>query len=202
MQSGQMKVVALDFDDVVAHFNAHFVLFHNKNYGTALEYEDLYLYDDWEKMYGCDRATMNDRAHEFYRSKEYKEIEPVPGAIEAIEHLSKDYSLQIVTSRPEHIRDVTLHWIEEFFPVHFDQIHFTNGFMGADGATVQKKSEVCREIGASILVDDALKHVKDVAQSGLPAILPDRPWNREENPTGVQRMYSWNEIVDFIKAKI
>ncbi|OGG41367.1 hypothetical protein A2837_02515 [Candidatus Kaiserbacteria bacterium RIFCSPHIGHO2_01_FULL_46_22] len=199
MQTTGKKVIALDFDDVVAHFNAHFVVFHNKRYGTDLAYENLYLYDNWELMYGCDRETMALRAHEFYNSREHQEIKPVPGALEAITHLSQNYSLQIVTSRPEHIRDVTLNWINEFFPVHFEKIHFTNGFMGAAGSIIKKKSEVCREIGATVIIDDAIKHVKDVAASGLPALLFDRPWNREEIPSGIHRMHSWQEIVDWIK---
>lgn len=202
METRGKKVIALDFDDVIAHFNAHLMVFHNKNYGTNLEYEDLVRYDDWEKVYGCDRETMNQRAFDFYHSDEHLEISPVPGAEEALGHLSEIYSLQIVTSRPEHVKEITERWINKFFPSHFEKIHFTNGFLGSTGSIIKNKSAVCREIGASVIVEDALKHVKDVAMSGLPALLFDRPWNREETPAGVSRVHSWTEAVDWIKKNI
>ncbi len=202
METAGKKVIALDFDDVIAHFNAHLLLFHNKNYGTNLTYEDLTRYDDWEVVYGCDRDTMNQRAQDFYHSDDHLDIAPVPGSKEALDHLSRSYSLQIVTSRPDHIKEITERWIKKFFPVHFEKIHFTNGFLGSNGSVVKKKSEVCREIGAAVIVDDALKHVKDVATSGLPALLFDRPWNREETPAGAHRIHSWDDAVAWIERNL
>ena len=64
------------------------------------------------------------------------------------------------------------------------------------------QAEVCREIGALALIDDALKHARDVAENGIPALLPDRPWNRESTPERVHRMNSWNEIVSWVKQNV
>ena len=130
MKTTGKKVIAVDFDDVVAHFNGHFHIYHNNKYGTELKYENLVRYDDWEVLYGCDKETMNQRAHEFYRSEEHLLISPVTGAKEAIEYLAQSYTLEIVTSRPQEVSDITKRWIEKYFPVHFSNLHFTNGFAG------------------------------------------------------------------------
>lgn len=196
------KTIAVDFDDVVLDFNRGFLTSHNQRYGTNLTYDQLINYDNWETVYGCDKDTMTERAREFYHSPEHGLTAPIAGAIEAIADLAQSYSLEIVTSRPDTVRSVTLEWLDRHCPGHFSNFHFTNIYAGANGAKQRSKAEVCREIGALALIDDALRHAKDVAAAGITAILPDRPWNQSETPSGVHRMHSWNEIVSWIKKNL
>lgn len=196
------KVIAVDFDDVLMHFNTSFLTFHNRLFGTNLIYENLTRYDDWEIVYGCDKQTMAERAKHFYHSPDHMLVPPVSGAVEAIELLSETYSLQIVTSRPDSTRSPTLKWLDNHFPSLFHDFHFTNIYAGALNVKPKPKSEVCREIGAVLLIDDAMKHARDVAESGIPALLPDRPWNQEGEPSGVHRVHSWGEIVKWIRENV
>jgi len=196
------KVIAVDFDDVVMHFNAGFLDFHNRLFGTRIAYEHLTRYDDWEVVYGCDKETMTERAKDFYHSPDHMLVPPVSGAIEAITHLSQTYSLQIVTSRPDSTRSPTLKWLDNHFPRLFHDFHFTNIYAGAVDSKPKAKSEVCREIGAVVLIDDAMKHARDVAGSGIPTLLPDRPWNQGPEPVGVHRVHSWDEIVQWIRENV
>ncbi|MCB9818732.1 hypothetical protein H6788_00975 [Candidatus Nomurabacteria bacterium] len=193
------KVIAVDFDDVVMHFNAGFLDFHNRLFGTSLVYENLTRYDDWEVVYGCDKDTMAERAHSFYHSPEHMLASPVSGAVEAIRLLSETYSLQIVTSRPDSTRPPTLKWLDNHFPRLFHNFHFTNIYAGTLDTKPKAKSEVCREIGAIVLIDDAMKHARDVADSGVPVLLPDRPWNQGPDHKGVHRVHSWEETVNWIR---
>jgi hypothetical protein len=165
-------------------------------------YENLTRYDDWELTYGCDKETMAGRATDFYHSPDHMLVPPVPGAVEAIAYLSKTYSLQIVTSRPESTRSPTLKWLDSHFPKLFHDFHFTNGYAGAADAKLRAKSEVCREIGAVVLIDDAMKHACDVANSGIPTLLPNRPWNQGPEPKGVYRVYSWKETIKWISENV
>lgn len=196
------KTIAIDFDDVVMQFNSSFVTFHNRHYGTNLAYERLTRYDDWEVMYGCDKETMAQRARDFYHSPDHMLALPVHGAVEAISHLSSKYLLQIVTSRPDSTRSPTLKWLDTHFSKLFHNFHFTNIYAGANGVKPKTKSEVCREIGAVLIIDDAMKHAREVANSGIPALLPDRPWNQGEEPKGVLRVHSWDEIVKWINTNV
>lgn len=176
--------------------------FHNQKYGTTLTYDQLTRYDDWEILYGNNKSTMTERAKEFYVSLEHGLASPVAGALEAITDLSKDYSLHIVTSRPNHVKEVTMSWILKHLPDTFTGFHFTNIYAAGGGSRVRSKAEVCREIGAGLLIDDALRHARDVAEAGIVAIIPDRPWNQEETPNGTHRMHSWPEITTWIKNHI
>ncbi|MCA9362366.1 hypothetical protein KC906_03240 [Candidatus Kaiserbacteria bacterium] len=59
----------------------------------------------------------------------------------------------------------------------------------------ERKSVMCHEIGARLLIDDAWHHVADAAAAGLPAILLDRPWNQEPVPPGAIRTHNWPDTV-------
>jgi uncharacterized HAD superfamily protein len=126
----------------------------------------------------------------------------VAGAENAIAELAKDYALHIVTSRPESVRALTLSWLDKYFPDFFADYHFTNIYAGDEGTQPKNKSAVCQEIGAELLIDDALRHVRDVTDAGITALLPDRPWNRGPEPAGVRRVYSWPDAVTWIKQNI
>ena len=196
------KVIAVDFDDVLMHFNTSFLTFHNRLFGTNLIYENLTRYDDWEVVYGCDKETMAKRAKHFYHSPDHMLVPPVSGAVEAIKFLSETYSLQIVTSRPDSTRSPTLKWLDNHVKDLFHDFHFTNIYAGAIDTKPKAKSEVCREIGAVLLIDDAMKHAQDVAESGIPVLLPDRPWNQGIEPGGVHRKHSWEEMTSWIRENV
>ncbi len=197
-----MKTIAVDFDDVLMDFNAGFLASHNHLYNTVLTYENLIDYDNWERVYGCDKETMLKRAKDFYHSPEHMLVSPVPGATEAIAKLSNNYSLQIVTSRPDSVREKTLAWLELHFPKLFHDFHFTNIYAGEVGTKPKSKSEVCKEIGALVLIDDALRHATEVATAGIPVLLPDRPWNRQHTPAGVTRVNTWDDIVKWTEENL
>lgn len=202
MNNPARKVIAVDFDDVLMNFNAGFLASHNNLYNTVLTYENLIDYDNWERIYGCDKETMVKRAIDFYHSPEHMMVSPIEGAVEAISRLSKSHSLQIVTSRPGSVRERTLAWLDMHFPKLFHDFHFTNIYAGDTGAQPKTKSEVCQEIGAVVLIDDALRHATEVAKSGIPALLPDRPWNRTHTPTGVTRVKTWDDILKWTEENL
>lgn len=197
----QQQVVAFDFDDVLMHFNVGFIAFHNRIYGTNIKYNEVFSYD-MELVYGCDAEVILERVKAFYQSSDHAEVEPIPGAVEAVRCLRDRHLLDIVTSRPDTFRECTHTWIERFFPGIFRALHFTNGFGAANGVRKRLKSEICKEIGAIVLVDDALKHAEEVAKKGIPVLLPDRPWNRDYTPRGVIRVKSWDEIISWIETHV
>jgi len=57
------------------------------------------------------------------------------------------------------------------------------------------KSEVCKEIKASVFIEDSLIHSDEVAKNGVPTLLPDRPWNQDFTPEGMTRVTSRAEII-------
>jgi uncharacterized HAD superfamily protein len=197
----KVPLIAFDFDDVLMNFNAGFVTFHNRVYSTNLEYEDIFTYD-MKLVYGCEANVMTERVKRFYWSIFHDETEPVPGVVSAVSHLRKNYRLDVITSRAEVLRSNTQRWLNRFIPDSFQNLHFTNGFGASTGDKIRSKSEVCTEIGAAVLIDDALKHAEEVANTNVPVLLPDRPWNQGPTPDGVTRVTSWGNVVTWIEKHV
>lgn len=197
-RAGSRKVITVDLDDVLFPFSQGFVEFHNQHHLTNVKYDDWYTWDMHE-VFGCDKETMTERVHTFFSSPSHEAQRPLAGAIEAINELSGKYNLEIVTSRLEHTTEKVLRWIGVHFPDSFKQVHFTNNFGGGLGNKTRKKSEVCRELGSILHIEDALSHASDVVASGIPVLLPDRPWNQGEVPAGVHRLHSWDEVLEWVK---
>ena len=194
-------VIAIDFDDIVADFNRSFVPYHNKIYGTNLQYEDIFAHE-MELVYGETISTMMDRISVFYHSHEHAAINPVKGAVTALQDLSNMATLHIVTSRPSEFQEGTLQWIDNILPNTFSEVHFTNGFAPKPGTVRRKKSQVCEEIGAAVLIEDALVNVTDVLNAGIPVLMLDRPWNQSHTPAGATRVWHWEEITTWVATHL
>ncbi len=186
-------VLAVDFDDVVAGFNAAFVQYNNEYFGTNIPYEGIYTYD-MPLLYGVDSDTLHRRVMEFCH-EHHDRIEPIEGALESLAELKRRYRLEIVTSRCESIMAVTLGWNQVHAFRLFSAAHFTNGFATKFPERRRTKLEVCRKIGAVAHIDDAVSHANEVADAGIPVFLPTRPWNKgAELSVGVVRVTDWDEI--------
>ncbi|MFT7644574.1 MAG: putative HAD superfamily protein [Candidatus Paceibacteria bacterium] len=190
-------IIAVDFDDVVADFNRAFLVHHNENFGTDVAYSDITTFD-LGLVYGIDDQTFVDRVVNFCRTFQ-ETIKPIDDIQSNILELSKIYDLQIVTSRWDTLDQVTQNWVDKWFPETFSAIHFVNKHPSEKR---QSKSPVCKNIGALALIDDALHNVTDAAESGLMAILMDRPWNQGQLPAGVVRVHTWTEASEWIQKNI
>jgi hypothetical protein len=67
-------------------------------------------------------------------------------------------------------------FINTYYSGIFDEIHFANHHLTQEEAKrliSKKKSQICAEIGAQILIDDSLSHAIDCASSGIKVLLFD-----------------------------
>lgn len=195
------QIIALDFDDVVVDFNAQFCAYHNQRFGTRITYDDITTFD-MQFVYGCEDKDIVRRVLEFYDSEHHERVLPMESALEYIELLSRRYTLDVVTSRPESSRTNTLALLHRHFPRTFRAVHFTNGFGAGEIEIPKTKAQLCKEIGAGLIVEDAPRHVKELCAAGIRVIMPDRPWNRTHTPEGAVRLSSWKEIVSWIETHI
>lgn len=189
--------IAIDVDEVLAEYQNGFIEFHNKYYGTNLKRHHFAKSYKLEDAWGGTEDEAIDKVYHFYQTKDFKKMEPVPGAIEAVRKLAQKHDLFVVTSRQNFASPVTLEWLDKHFPDTFSGILFANHF-AKEGAP-KDKSEICKEIGAELLIDDSLTYAKDCAKKGIKVKLFDRPWNQTENlPKNIQRVFSWQEILKII----
>ena len=58
------------------------------------------------------------------------------------------------------------------------------------------KSDVCKELGVEVMIEDSLSQAKEIAPCVRKIFLLDCPWNQGDLPMNVARVYSWDEIVE------
>ena len=118
--------------------------------------------------------------------------------MQGIRELSKKHKLSAITSRPHYIEEKTINWLETYFPKQFSTIYHTNQ-VSPKNAPKKKKSEVGKNLGINLFIDDHLEFVFDVATLGIPIFLFNQPWNQIETlPKGITRVHSWKEIIGLL----
>ena len=102
-------------------------------------------------------------------------------AYDTLQRLKYRHDLVVVTSRQFAIQDATLQWLDQHFPDTFTSVHFGNHFAKAGNS--RKKSEICRDIQADVLIDDNPTYAYDCASAGMQVLLFNwrlqYPWSQQ-----------------------
>lgn len=196
----QPKKIGVDLDDILLDIIGGLFSWHNRLYGTSNKKEDVRPFE-LSSSWGCTKEEAVSRVLAFYQTNEHAECLPIPGSLEAMNTFSQSHELVIITSKPANLETMTHAWVERHFPNVFQGIYFTSSFITPEHQQI-KKSELCRELGIEIFIDDSIGNVLDVATVCERVFLFDCPWNQENValPANVTRIYSWQEIVDAINA--
>lgn len=152
-------------------------------------------------MWGGTVAEATEKVHDFFKTDHFKQIAVLPRAQAGIAALKqKGFNLVVVTSRQLVIEDATRDWLRRNFPDDtFSHVAFGNHW-GKQGVKTSK-AELCRSLGAQVLIDDSLAYASEVALQGVHALLFDLDgaymWNQQPNlPSGVTRVTGWDMAVE------
>jgi 5'(3')-deoxyribonucleotidase len=193
------RVVAIDCDDVLMHTVGPILDYYNRQYDTNVIPEVYYGAVPTAGVWGTDNAQeRNVRINAFFDAPEYLELTPQDGVLAVLQRLRKECELHIITGRPDFVKSQTLAWLDRHLPGIFETVTFTEIF----GPKARSKADVCREIGASFLVDDHPGHCRVVADAGMQALLfGNYPWNRTVGSyPNVRRVANWQEVERAINA--
>lgn len=205
-EAHQNLTIAVDVDEVLGRFVHSLNAFCYETYSCQYDVKDYFVYD-FARVWQCSQDESNRRVHEFFDSAHFRDgIEVIPGSHESLLRLKEsisDIKLNVVTSRQHVIQDHTMDWLENHFPDTFDAVYFGNHF-ALEGVS-KKKSEICAEIGASVLIDDNPVYAMECAQAGIKVLLYDweleYPWSKtEQGPVhdNIVRVSSWLEVEERI----
>lgn len=196
--------IAVDVDEVLGRFVHSLNAFCLEKYGQHYRVEDYFVYD-FAQVWKCSKDESNHRVHEFFTSAHFRDgIEVIPGSFDSLDRMkrvhSDDLALHVVTSRQHVIQEQTLEWLDRHFPGIFDQVFFGNHF--ALEGTSKKKSEICKEIGASVLIDDNPWYAMECAEAGIQVLLYDwksqYPWSKtdQDGPhhENITRVSDWEHV--------
>ncbi|KAJ6836415.1 uncharacterized protein M6B38_327635 [Iris pallida] len=195
----EKMVVAVDVDEVLGSFLAALNKFIADRYSLKHSVSEYYVYEFF-RIWNCSRAEADIRVHEFFKTPYFTNgIHPIPGACNALHKLSTFCHLSVVTSRQNVIKDHTLEWIEKHYPGLFQEIHFGNHF-ALDGQS-RPKSEICRSLGAQVLIDDNPRYALECAEVGIRVLLFDYhnsyPWSKDDSAVShplVTKVHNWEEV--------
>ncbi|KAF7836849.1 uncharacterized protein G2W53_011708 [Senna tora] len=195
----QKLIVAVDVDEVLGNFVSALNQFIADQYSSNYSVSEYHVYEFF-KIWNCSRDEADIRVHEFFKTPYFKSgIQPIPGAQRALQKLSRFCNLSVVTSRQNAIKDHTIAWIEKYYPGLFKEIHFGNHF-ALDGLS-RPKSEICRSLGAKVLIDDNPRYAIECAEAGIRVLLFDYensyPWCKSEcvdQQPLVTKVKNWEEV--------
>ena len=188
-------IIAYDLDECLADTMKNFLKFHNEKYGTNYVIEDILVFDK-KYVWGGTYEDIIRKYDEFYAIEHSEDIEPITGAKEAVNELRKITDKQfVITARPEYMRKRTIKWIEEHFPGMFDEIILTDGLF----ISSKKKSDICKELGVDIIIEDSPSTILACEKEGINAIAFLQPWNK--NADIKNKFATWNEIKEYIIDK-
>lgn len=182
-------VIAVDCDDVLLMTTPFFVDAYNSTFGTkvTLDVSNNNQHDVW----GVDRTTLEARFAQLMDTEEYKQLHPDSREVEILMKLAKDHELHVITARREHERELTQYTLDTYLPGVFTSLELV-GFHGSKG-------EVCKELGADILIDDNARHLLNALEHGISqenAILfGDYVWNApSDTNASLTRCVNWTEV--------
>ena len=182
-------ILAIDYDGTIADTNAEKVKWIQSNLSRDIS--------PWH----CNRTEcvpiIGETAYDqmgdcVYERESTLQAPEVPGAVAALHTLAKSSDLHVVTARPLHRIAIAKEWLTQRGVLHL--------FKGIHSAHETPKSDVCRRLGAHILIDDDPRHLAKVDLPGLNRMLLQS--GRDDIPPlaeGVSFTNSWQKIVACIE---
>ncbi|KAH8835961.1 hypothetical protein DL96DRAFT_1455552 [Flagelloscypha sp. PMI_526] len=183
-------VIAVDLDDVLCATNDSIARWHNRVYGTNMQIKDFYYYYYWKNPYAYwgDIPTTMKKVTDYYTTGAiFRDTHIVPGAREGIQTLrDMNFRLDVVTARTESFAEESWKWLDKHFPNMFNSIICTGQFKdahkdgGVGAATKLSKAQVCKDLGAVLLIDDSAENATQCGKDGSFKVLlfGDYPWNK------------------------
>lgn len=194
-------IIAIDIDDVLADYAAEFVLVSNKLWGTNFTVDDYN--EDWMALWGVGVDEVVERGKVLFEDRIHERLKHKDDAVAALEALSQDYTLTILTARNNQSKAATLQWFTRHYPmIEQSNITFAGLWDNPDKDTAKRtKGAIAKSLGVQYIIDDQLKHCIAAAEHGITALLfGDYAWNQADAlPAGVTRVANWRAVEEYFR---
>lgn len=192
-----VKIIAVDLDEVLAE-TAHALLKSkwHRIAGKWITWSELSSYNLWEipKLNISKKASVWVYLFFLIWAWLWNKITPVNGAKTKLKEFKKKwYEFHVVTARHFILRFATWIWLYKNYKHIFNSIEFANFFTRFS----TKKSEICKKIWATIIIEDNLENAIDCVKEWIKVYLLDKPWNQHYNKKihkWIIKVQDWNEI--------
>lgn len=196
------QVIAIDIDDTILDSTGFIRSKTNQLTGKQLS-EDAYKVegDYWgyyERVWiahEIDKVMDMGKIHE-YMLKNHLEVPLLPGAEFAILQLMKKYKIVLITSRELSFEAVTKKWLKRQFGDSYPEVYFSQGHKSTKH---KNKGQICKDIGASWLIDDNVQHCKDATKENIKAILYGEYGWQYQADDSLYRCKDWQSVLEYFQ---
>lgn len=188
--------IGIDLDDVLADSLPHYVQALNRRFGLTIDLVEAAwrIFDRFPQIPRREAHTFFSELIEdgFFSSRPL-----LPGAREAVESLAEEgHRLFIVTGRAARDAATTREWLEQVGLLrHFNAV-VHNGMEPVS----RYKAGAATRLQLDLFIEDELEVATAIAETAIPVLLFDRPWNQGALPDTMQRVRSWTEVLTWIGA--
>lgn len=191
-------VIVVDIDGVLFETPIDAVKAYNQAYGASYNVSDIFNFNaehDKSKFV----VDGEDQFHKFQHvTEQYRQVS---GVRKALERLSKRARIVALTSRNyEMFYKSTKRVIEAQFGNLISDVYFTTE---PSNDKHREKGEIVKELGGTVLVDDAVKYCESAVRYGLSAVLIPQPYNKTGHSYSLKwRAEDWEHAVKLIEKEL
>lgn len=189
--------IGIDLDDVLADSLPHYLHAFNERFGFQVELTDA-AWRIADRFPQISRQEADDFFSELIADGFFSSRSLLPYAKEAVEALiDGGHRLYIITGRTPRDERITMDWLTRVgVRSHFEAVvHRTCD------PVERHKADIASGLELGLFIEDELAVALAVADTAIPVLLFDRPWNQGPLPGNVRRIESWYEalaqITDF-----
>ena len=187
-------ILGVDIDNVILDEISSLKSIYSKNKTPnkeELPINKIYaLHNVWDSV-----EEYESRLKEWHNSEMFLNLKPIKGSKKALNKLSRDHDIYLITARSLFLKDRTLKNLDTHFKGYYKDVHFTG--YGED--ITLSKAEVCKNLDINLFIDDAEDNIIEVSSQGIDTLIFDAPWNQNmKKIKNTKRVYSWEDIVEYI----
>lgn len=198
-------VVAVDLDGVVFNTLHGSVAAFNDEHGANFAVSDIFNFD---AEHDKSLFVVNDTDYFYKHQLNHPTHTLVSGVVEALSELKRS-GIRVValTARSEAMfSEATEVPIANYFGVGSgpDDLFYAVYYSKPNGSADRRdKGEIAKELGVSVLVDDAVRHCKSAVEHGVGAVLLLDSYNRQGHDWPERfSAASWSDAVVLIKQMV
>jgi uncharacterized HAD superfamily protein len=140
---------------------------------------------------GLDTSPLDrefiEKVFQYFHEQSIPRLPLLPGVKPALELLSRQYRIVLITARRPDSRPQTLAWLARH-GLPFDALYHA-----------EDKTGIPESLSAAI--DDHPAHIRGYCEMGIQVFLMDQPWNRDVQDPQVTRVSGWDALLQWLHSR-
>lgn len=197
------QLIAIDIDDTIADSTESLRLKVNKQLAIDLPQEAYRINADywgyyervWE-AHDVSGLSYDDLTKEMVDDQSHVPL--LPSAELAIYQLAEQYEIVLITARDKSWEAATRRWLADNLGGKVAEVYFTSAHKDKRDMT---KGQLCRHLGAKVLIDDNVEHCQSALDEGIEAILFGQYGWHHTAPKSMRCCKDWQSVLEYFDGR-